>query len=439
MEAVVFDGMKLKVSYQKDFPIPKIVNDDDVIIKVAYAGVCGTDLHIIQGEFPALKTRPLPLGHEFSGVILDVGEKSIFKKGQKVAVDPNSGCNLCDNCRMGNYHHCSVGGMNSTVGLFSNGGWAQYCIVPQSQVYALPDEITLEQGALCEPYSCVAHGFDRASPLKVGAKILVAGAGIIGNLWITTLHLQGHRDVTVCEMNKTRLEIVNRLKTGYRLVTPDILEKEKAEFDVIIDCTGVGKVMEVNVQYLRTGGKYVLFGCCPATHQATLNPFQIYQKELTIIGININPFSFPNAIGWIKAMGDRYVNYESLGIKTYALSEFQNALDDLKKGLVSKAIFKKLYFFGIIKNEPKLDGVASFNYGVPMATFSSIITPWLPYSIKVLVKSNQTSPNSMGLRRLITEFLWLPSAPSSRPGYHIASKYSSSRIKRAQTRWGCAV
>ncbi|GBP56614.1 hypothetical protein EVAR_33245_1 [Eumeta japonica] len=69
-----------------------------------------------------------------------------------------------------------------------------------------------------------------------------------------------------------------------------------------------------------------------------------------------------------------------------------------------------------------------------MATFSSIITPWLPYSIKVLVKSNQTSPNSMGLRRLITEFLWLPSAPSSRPGYHIASKYSSSRTKRAQTR-----
>ncbi|GBP86022.1 hypothetical protein EVAR_57498_1 [Eumeta japonica] len=70
---------------------------------------------------------------------------------------------------------------------------------------------------------------------------------------------------------------------------------------------------------------------------------------------------------------------------------------------------------------------------------SSIIRPWLPYSIKVLVKRNQTSPNSMGLRRLITEFLWPPSSSIIRPDYHIVSKYSSRRIKRAQTRWGCVV
>ncbi|GBP56622.1 D-arabinitol dehydrogenase 1 [Eumeta japonica] len=160
------------------------------------------------------------------------------------------------------------------------------------------------------------------------------------NLWVTTLHLHGHREVTVSEMNKTRLEIVGKMNTGYRLVTPDILEKEKAEFDVIIDCTGVGKVMEINFHYMRSGGKYVLFGCCPPTHQASLNPFDIFNKELTIIGIKVNPFSFPNAIGWLKAMGDRYLNYESLGVKTYALSEYQQALDDLKKGLISKAVFK---------------------------------------------------------------------------------------------------
>ncbi|GBP56626.1 D-arabitol-phosphate dehydrogenase [Eumeta japonica] len=179
MEAVVFDGAQMKVSYQTDFPMPRIVNDDDVMVKVAYSGVCGTDLHIIQGEFPALKTRPLPLGHEFSGVVAEVGEKSIFKKGQKVVVDPNRACNLCDFCRNGNYHYCLYAAVNTTVGLFCDGGWAQYCVVPQDQVYLLPDEVTLEQAGLCEPYSCVAHGFDRASPLKVGQKILVVGAGII--------------------------------------------------------------------------------------------------------------------------------------------------------------------------------------------------------------------------------------------------------------------
>ncbi|KAH9637606.1 hypothetical protein HF086_014770 [Spodoptera exigua] len=182
MEAVVFDGSSLNLYYQKDYPLPKLENDDDVIVKVHYSGICGTDLHIIQGEFPAIKTRPIPLGHESSGVI-----------------------------HQGNYQYCLTAGINSTIGIWKDGGWAQYVRVPQSQVFALPEGITTEQAGLCEPYSCVSHGFDRASPLKVGDKILILGAGIIGNLWITTLHHHGHREVTVSEMNPTRLDIVKRL------------------------------------------------------------------------------------------------------------------------------------------------------------------------------------------------------------------------------------
>ncbi|XP_053622051.1 D-altritol 5-dehydrogenase-like isoform X1 [Plodia interpunctella] len=340
MEAVVFDGKSLTLKYDNKYPMPKLVNDTDVIVKVEYSGVCGTDLHIIQGEFPALKERPLPLGHEFSGEIFQAGKASVFKKGQKVVVDPNRACNLCDFCRSGNYQYCLTAGINSTIGIFRNGGWAQYCLAPQDQVYALPDGITTEQAGLCEPYSCVAHGFDRASPLKVGQKILISGAGIIGNLWITTLHHHGHRNVTVSEMNKARLEIVKNLDTGYRLVTPDVLAAEKPQFDVIVDCTGVGKVMEINFNYLRHGGKYIIFGCCPPTHQASVNPFVMYDKELTIIGVKINPFSFNNAIGWLQAMGSRYLEYSKLGVKTYALSEYQKALEDLKTGSIAKAIFK---------------------------------------------------------------------------------------------------
>ncbi|CAH0761901.1 unnamed protein product [Diatraea saccharalis] len=340
MEAVVFDGKSLKLSYEKAYPKPVIVNDTDVIVKVEYSGICGTDLHIIQGEFPASKERPLPLGHEFSGVVHQAGKASIFKEGQKVVVDPNRACLLCDYCRKGNYQYCLTAGINSTVGIWRDGGWAQYCKVPQDQVYALPDGITTEQAGLCEPYSCVSHGFDRASPLLVGEKILIVGAGIIGNLWVTALHHQGHREVTVSEMNKSRLDIVKRMDTGFRLITPDVLAQEKELYDVIIDCTGVGKVMEVSFNYLKHGGKYVVFGCCPPTHQASINPFQIYDKELTIIGVKINPYSFPKAIGWLKAMGSRYVDYEKLGVKTYSLSEYKNALGDLKTGSISKALFK---------------------------------------------------------------------------------------------------
>ncbi|KAL0809361.1 hypothetical protein ABMA28_011565 [Loxostege sticticalis] len=339
MEAVLFNGTELKLSYVKDYPMPKITNDTDVIVKVAYSGICGTDLHIIAGNFPATKGT-IAMGHEICGVVHEAGKKSIFKKGQNVVVDPNNSCNLCDNCRKGKYQYCLVGGNNDTIGIWKDGGWAQYVVVPQFQVYALPDGITLEQGGVCEPYSCVAHGFDRASPLLIGSKILIAGAGIIGNLWVTTLHHHGHREVTVSEMSKTRLDIVKKMDTGYRLVTPDVLAEEKQLYDVIIDCTGVGKVMEINFNYLATGGKYVLFGCCPATHEATIHPFQIYQKELTIVGVKINPFSFPNAISWLKAFGDRYLNYEKLGVKTYKLSEYEQAVGDLKAGVIAKALFK---------------------------------------------------------------------------------------------------
>ncbi|XP_045457922.1 D-altritol 5-dehydrogenase-like [Melitaea cinxia] len=340
MKAVVFDGKNLTLKYDENYPMPVIVDATDVIVKVEYSGVCGTDLHIIQGEFPASKERPLPLGHEFSGVVHEVGKKSMFKVGQKVVVDPNRACNLCKFCRDGSYQYCLTAGINSTIGIFRDGGWAQYVKCPQDQVYALPDGITTEQAGLCEPYSCVSHGVDRAAPIPIGSKILIVGAGIIGNLWVTILHLQGHRDVTVSEVNKSRLEIVKGLDTGFRLIAPDVLASEKQLYDVIIDCTGVGKVMEISSKYLNYGGKYILFGCCPPTHHASINPFDIYNKELTVIGVKINPFSFPKAIGLLKAMGDRYLDYEKLGVKTYPLSGYQDLLKDLKAGNISKAIFK---------------------------------------------------------------------------------------------------
>ncbi|CAG9135085.1 unnamed protein product [Plutella xylostella] len=401
MEALVFDLKTKVLKHEKKHPMPEIVKDDDVIVKVAYSGVCGTDLHIMAGEFPARSDRPFTLGHEFSGVVHAVGPASAFRAGQKVVVDPNRPCNLCNHCRRSKYQFCSAranigvwvdGGwagsvqliiliissilkLSSTtiiapasvqssspcnlcnhcrrskyqfcsaranIGVWVDGGWAQYCVVSSLHVFLLPDGVSLAQGGLCEPYSCVSHGFDIISPITVGQKILICGAGIIGNLWITTLHHQGHRNITVSEMNTKRLEIVKNLQTGYRLVTPDVLEKEKNEvlYDVIIDCTGVGKVMEISFEYLNYGGKYVVFGCCPPTHQANINVFKIYEKELTIHGVKVNPFSFPNAIGWLSAMGDRYLNFEKLGVKVYALSDYQAAFNDLKAGVISKAMLK---------------------------------------------------------------------------------------------------
>ncbi|XP_063376533.1 D-altritol 5-dehydrogenase-like [Cydia fagiglandana] len=337
MQAIVFNGKTKEVKYVRNHPMPKIVEDNQVIVKVAYSGICGTDLHIIQGEFPVRQEPALTLGHEFSGVVHEAGKLAFLKKGQRVVVDPNSQCLLCEYCRKGRYQFCAA---KKNIGLWVDGGWAQYVVVPQEHVYPIPDEVTLEQASLCEPYSCVAHGFDRVSPVSVADRVLVLGAGIIGNLWLTTLHLHGHRNVTVSEVNKARLDIVRNLNLGFKLITPDVLESEKSQYDVIIDCTGVPRVLETSFDLVKPGGKYVVFGCAPQGKKASITPYDIFDKGLTVIGVKVNQFTFPTSIGWLKTMGDRYLDYKKLGIKTYSLEQYEQAFVDLKSGSISKAMFK---------------------------------------------------------------------------------------------------
>lgn len=122
-----------------------------------------------------------------------------------------SGCEKCVNCHNGNPHFCKVGSLDNTIGIYRNGGWAEYALVPEKQVHKLPNGIGLEEAALNEPLSCLSHGFDKFSPLRIGQKVLVMGAGIIGNLATSLLHLQGHRNVTVSEPNASRLALTKNL------------------------------------------------------------------------------------------------------------------------------------------------------------------------------------------------------------------------------------
>nr|CAI5861993.1 unnamed protein product [Callosobruchus analis] len=345
MDAINFT-LKSKTLQLVKLPIPKIEKPDEVLIEVAFAGICGTDLHIIQGEFPCTDKKPITLGHEFSGVVIDVGsEVDIFKKGDRVSVDPNSGCGSCHFCHSGTPHFCATGGISNTVGIYRDGGWANYALVPVNQVHKIPDKITLEQAALTEPISCLAHGWDIISPITVGSKILITGAGIIGSLWVCALHHQGHRKVTVSEPNQARLDLLRKLDTGFDLITPNQLKQNQDAdptylFDVVIDCSGFPPAIEHAVSLLQKGGKLCCFGVAPPHGEIKLKPFDIYLKELKIYGVLVNPFSFPNSIGLIEAMGDRYLTYDKLGIKVYTLKQYNEALEELKKGTIAKAIFK---------------------------------------------------------------------------------------------------
>lgn len=164
------------------------------------------------------------MGHEFCGTIESIGnEVKKFKIGQKIIVDPNSGCNLCNDCHDGRYNMCLNGGSNSTIGMVRNGGWSTYCVVPQTQIYLLPESIDMAQAALTEPISCMVHGWEVLSPINVGQRVLVNGAGIIGLLWACSLHLHGLRQtVTICEPQEKRRHVVQNLGKDYQIVCFDI-------------------------------------------------------------------------------------------------------------------------------------------------------------------------------------------------------------------------
>ncbi|XP_036147839.1 D-altritol 5-dehydrogenase isoform X1 [Monomorium pharaonis] len=205
-------------------------------------------------------------------------------------------------------------------------------------VYLIPDEIEMHQAALSEPLSCLAHGWDRINPVNIGNKILVIGAGIIGLLWACLFHLHGIRKtVTISEPQQKRRTLISSLGLDYKIKSPTEL---KEQFDLAVDCSGNAPAMELAVSLLGQGGRLCVFGVANPKAKLSIEPFQVYKKELSIIGVNINPYNFSKGLALVQSMSERYLDYGKLGISIFSLSQYKEALDALKKGEISKAVFK---------------------------------------------------------------------------------------------------
>ena len=268
----------------------------------------------------------------------------------RVVVNPNSSCGKCHYCFKGEPHFCPAGALSSTIGLWRNGGWAHFCRVPASQVHPIPTQITLEAAVLIEPISCVLRGWDRLSHVPIDADILICGTGIIGLLFACTAHFKGYRRVILTEISEQRRALASGMKLGYNIVHPESLEILYKRgitnndvtwgFDVIIDCTGSAVAIQQAFRWLRRGATFCIFGCCPKTSEIKLNPFDIYFKEIKLIGSLINPFTFPRAIQLVQDMGKDYLSYQKLGVEMFKLEDYAQALATLKSGKISKAVFE---------------------------------------------------------------------------------------------------
>lgn len=303
---------------------------DEILIKVMASGICGTDIHIFRGEY--MGNYPVIPGHEFSGVVEAVGEQvTRFQPGDRVTVEPNIACDNCYNCLNNRHNFC----INWTaIGVTRPGGMAQYTTAPEKAVFDL-GKIPFEFGAFMEPLSCVLHGVTKLDP-ELASRVLILGAGPIGLLLLQVLRLKGTGEVTVVDKNQDRAEFA--LKTGADVVVTNLDELKQSDFDCVVDATGAVAVMNRTIDYVRQGGKILLFGVPPSGENLTVNAFTIFQKGLTILSSFTSLRNSYQALDLIKHHRielDELISHKlPLEDFEHGINLLENGLEDVKKVLI---------------------------------------------------------------------------------------------------------
>ena len=294
MKAAIIYGPKDIRIEERSIPKPA---SDEVLIKIYACGVCGTDDALNKGEYPA--NYPVIIGHEFSGEVVEVGSKvNSFKVGDRVTADPNRVCRKCFFCRSGQEHLCD--NLNS-MGVHIDGANAEYCVMLESNVYGIGNELSYEEAAFCEPLACAIHGTDLAK-VKVGDTVLVIGAGGMGNLITQCVKNSGAANIIVSEPISGRRN--KALENGATYVVDPRISDVNSEVrkikpvgaDIVFEVAGNSKAQAACFSYARKGGTIIFFGCSPKDNLIEINPFLINENEQKILGSFNNQFSTARAV-----------------------------------------------------------------------------------------------------------------------------------------------
>jgi len=321
MKAVVIDAVN-RYSF-KDCSEPS-VHDHEVLVKVACCGLCGTDLHILKGEYPA--HLPLIPGHEFSGVVTAVGSAVCdVKISDRVCIDPNIYCHRCRFCRDGKEHLCEN---LHPIGVRQNGGFAEFCSVPQSQVHVLPESVDFSEGAMVEPLACVLHGIEQAQ-IRPGHTVLVLGGGAIGGLLAQLAQIAGAAKVVVSEPLSDRRKFLLDIAADVAIdpnaenVSEAIRKIDPGGADVVFEAAGLAITARQTFSVAKRGGTIIFFGVVPPDKRIEVSPYDIYVNEWTIRGSFINPRTVQHAINLIAS---HRINVKSFISHQFPLDEFGQAL-----------------------------------------------------------------------------------------------------------------
>lgn len=297
MKAAVFFGTRdLKIQDLE----PRKLKPGEVLLKVQACGICGTDIHIYEGaQGSATVFPPVILGHEFAGKVCEIGSgvKDI-RIGDRVSVDPNIFCGKCYYCRSGKFHLCE---RLTAIGVTIDGGFAEYCIVPENQAYQLPPNVSYAEGALGEPVACCLHGIDLAG-ITPGDTVLIIGGGTIGLIMLQMAKIAGAARLILSEPVKEKR--VRAMTFGADIVIDPVRENFEQAIkshtgrgvNIAIECVGIKHTMEQAIQSACKGGTIMMFGLTPPGCEIPLKPFEVFRRELTIKSSFINPYTQARAM-----------------------------------------------------------------------------------------------------------------------------------------------
>jgi L-iditol 2-dehydrogenase len=305
----VIATMKAFVLYQphdlrlEERPIPTI-GDDEVLVRVRRVGVCGSDVHYWdRGRIgPIVVTGPTILGHECAGEVVEIGQHvTHLRLGDRVALEPGVPCGECEFCRAGRYNLCPDVVFFATPPV--DGAFCEYVAHPAGFCYRLPDEVSLEEGAMCEPLSVGIHAVRRAD-IGLGDAVLITGAGTIGLVTLMAARAAGATTTIITDVQPNRLVLARELGAT---VTADVssddavaLAHELTEgrgVDAAIECTGVSAAMLTGLKSVKRGGTLVWVGM--TDDEYTIPAVMAIRRELDIRGIFRYHHTYPPAIDLI--------------------------------------------------------------------------------------------------------------------------------------------
>jgi 2-desacetyl-2-hydroxyethyl bacteriochlorophyllide A dehydrogenase len=297
----------------------------DVLVRVHAVGLCGTDLHVLEGEFEPTVFPIIP-GHETSGVVAAVGDEvTEFAPGDRVSVDPTLTCGECSFCTGGHANLCLH--WNGSGVARTNGSAAELQVAPVRNVHRLSDDVDLELAALIEPLACAIRGYDLL-PRRMGEHYLVYGAGTMGLMMAQLAPRAGAASVTVVDRNPSRLEAAQEVGVEHVTTSADDAHRPGG-WDTVIDCTGVVAAIEDGLKRVRRGGTFQQFGVAPTDARATFSPFRVYNDEINIVGSMAVLNSYARAVEMFAAGA---LNAKPMVSHAFSLEDYGDALEMFRAG-----------------------------------------------------------------------------------------------------------